>query len=89
MGIAMEHREEWKPVLEAEVKRWRAQPFEQLIAELQEERVYEIEFGGRTYQVEVEILENTDSYIRVVVSVDDGSVPASFRPLSESFIRNK
>jgi len=57
------------------------------MAELQKESVYEIEFAGRTHQVEVQLLENTDRHIHV--SVGDGSVPASFRPLSESFIRNK
>lgn len=85
----MKHREQWRPVLDAELERWQAKSCEQLVAELQGERVYEIEFAGGTHQVEVRILENTDSYLHVAVSVDDGSVPASVRPLSESFIRNK
>ena len=84
-----ERRESWRPVLEAEMKRWSAMSWERLIAELADEQVYEVEFESRKYQVEVELLENTERYIHVVVSVDDGSLPASLRPLTASFIRNK
>jgi hypothetical protein len=35
------------------------------------------------------MLENTDKYVHVCVDMDDGSIPASFRPLSQSFIRAK
>ena len=48
-----------------------------------------VEFEGKKYQVEVQLLENTDKYVHVSVAVDDGSIPASFRPLSSSFIREK
>ena len=41
------------------------------------------------YQVEVEILENTEKYVHVLVAVDDGSLPAGLLPLSSSFIREK
>jgi hypothetical protein len=41
------------------------------------------------YQVEVEILENTEKYVHVLVAVDDGSLPAAMLPLSTSFIREK
>jgi tRNA U54 and U55 pseudouridine synthase Pus10 len=82
-------RERWRPVLEAEVKRWSSRSSAELLAELADEQVYEVEFEGRKHQVEVQILENTESYIRVVVSVDDGSLPASLSPLLESFIRQK
>jgi hypothetical protein len=85
----MKRREQWRPVLDAEVKRWSAKSCEQLIAELPDEQVYQVNFEGRTHQVEVQILENTEKHLRVIVSVDDGSLPASFRPLSESFIRQK
>jgi hypothetical protein len=56
---------------------------------LAEEQNYEIKFEGNTYQVEVQLLENADRYIHVGVAVDDGSIPASFRPLSSSFVCNK
>jgi len=39
--------------------------------------------------VEVQLLENTGTYVHVGVSVDDGSLPASLHPLSSSFIRKK
>jgi hypothetical protein len=79
----------WRPVLEAEIKRWSAMSCEQLAAELADDQVYEVEFDSRMYQVEVELLENTERYIHVAVAVDDGSLPASIRPLTGSFIRSK
>ena len=82
-------REQWRPVLEAEVERWSAKSCEQLTTELAEEKDYEVEFNGKNLQVEVKLLENTDKYAHVMVAVDDGSIPASFRPLSASFIRKK
>jgi hypothetical protein len=85
----MKRRQQWRPVLDAEVKRWSAKSCEQLIAELPDEQVYEVNFEGRTHQVEVQILENTEKHLHVIVSVDDGSLPASLFPLSESFIRQK
>ena len=84
-----ERRGAWRPVLEAEIKRWSAMSCEQLTAELADDQVYEVEFESRKYQVEVELLENTERYLHVAVAVDDGSLPASFRPLTDSFIRNK
>ena len=64
-------------------------PYAQLLARLDVEQCYEVEVGCTKCQVEVELLENTDRYIHVGVSVDDGSLPASFRPVSSSFIRKK
>jgi hypothetical protein len=85
----LKRREQWRPILDAEVKRWSAKSYEQLASELTEEQVYEVELTGKYYQVEVKVLENTGEYLHVVVAVDDGSVPASFRPLSSSFICEK
>jgi hypothetical protein len=85
----MKRRERWRPVLDAEVKKWSAKSWSELLAQLSDEQAYETECEGKTYQVEVQLLENTDRYVHVSVSVDDGSVPASFRPLSSSFIREK
>jgi hypothetical protein len=85
----MKRREQWRPVLDAEVRKWSAKSWAELVAELPDEQAYEIKFESKTYQVEVQLLENTEKYVHVVVSVDDGSVPASFRPLSSSFIREK
>jgi hypothetical protein len=85
----MNSREQWQPVLDAEAKRWRAKSCTELTAELSNVKAYEVELEGKRYQVEVQLLENTDEYVHVSVAVDDGSIPASFRPLSSSFIREK
>jgi hypothetical protein len=79
-------REQWRPVLDAELKRWSAKSCEQLLAELVQVQAYESGFENRKYRVEVEILENTEKYVHVMVAVDDGS---SIRPLSASFICEK
>jgi len=84
----VKRREQWRPVLDAEAKRWNAKSYDELAAALAEEQVYETEFEGKIYQVEVEVLENTDTYLHFMIAVDDDS-PWSFRPLSESFIRGK
>jgi hypothetical protein len=85
----MRSEEQWRSVLDAELKRWKAKSCAELVTALAEEQSYEIKFEGNTYQVEVQLLENTDRYIHVAVAVDDGSIPASFRPLSSSFVCNK
>jgi len=85
----MNRREQSRPVLDAEVKKWSAKSYSELIAELKDVHWYEIEFEGKKYQVEVQLLENTEKYLQVGVDVDDGSIPASFQPLSTSFIRDK
>jgi hypothetical protein len=71
------------------VKRWCSKSSEQLLAELGDVQAYEIEFENETYQVEVEVLENTEKYVHVMVAVDDGSLPGALRPLSTSFIQEK
>ena len=83
------HREEWRPVLTAETARWSAMSCEQLIAELHDVRAYEVEAGSKWFQVEVQLLENTEQYVHVMVAVDDGSLPASISPLTETFMRYK
>jgi hypothetical protein len=82
-------RDEWRPVLDAEMKKWSAMSYAQVMSKLPESECYEVEFGSKKCQVEVELLENTERYIGVGVSVDDGSLPASFWPVASSFICNK
>jgi hypothetical protein len=82
-------RKAWAPVLAQEMRKWEAKPWQQLVAELADDAVYEIEFEGKQYQVEVEILERMGEDVHVIVAVDDGSLPASIRPLSGTFIRRK
>ena len=76
-------------MLDSEVRRWSALAWEQLISELQDLQAYEVELDSKKYQVEVELVENTDKYVHVMVAVDDGSLPASISPLTHTFIRSK
>jgi len=78
----MSRRDEWRKVLDAEVGRWSAMSYDQLVTALSEHQAYEVEFDSKKCQVEVEI---TEKYLQVLVSVDDGSLPASVLPLSRSF----
>ena len=52
-------------------------------------QVYEVELDSKMYQVEVEMLEDTEEYFHVMVAVDDGSLPASIWPEAQTFICNK
>ena len=86
---AMKQQEQWRPVLEAEMKRWSAMSCAQLASQLADVRTYEVEFDSKKYQIEVQILENTDGYVHVGVAVDDGHFWRAMRPLSSSFICRK
>jgi hypothetical protein len=81
--------EQWRKVLDSEVRRWTAMAYDQLMSELRDLQAYEVELDSRKYQVEVEILENTNKYVHVMVAVDDGSLPASITPLTHTFICQK
>ena len=85
----MSRREEWGKVLDSEVRRWSAMTCEQLIFELHDLQAYEVELDSKKYQVEVELVENTDKYVHIMVAVDDGSLPASILPLTHSIICSK
>ena len=85
----MSRREEWQKVLDSEVKRWSALSCDQLASELQHLQAYEVEIDSKKYQVEVELLENTEQYLHLVIAVDDGRLPASISSLTHSFICRK
>lgn len=85
----MGRRDEWQKVLESEVRRWSALSDRRLAAELRESQAYEVEFEGKSYQVEVELLEDTVEYLHVMVAVDDGSLPQSMLPACSTFICRK
>jgi hypothetical protein len=85
----MSQREQSRAVLDSQMRRWSALSCEQLAAELKELQAYELEVDSKAYQVEVQLLENTDQYLHVAISVDDGSLRRAFRPLSDSFIVQK
>ena len=48
----------------------------------------EVSVGGKTLQVEVDLLEDTDDCLHIGISVDDGGLSAYFPP-STSFIVRK
>jgi hypothetical protein len=85
----MSRREEWQKVLELEVKRWSALSCGQLVSELHDLQTYEVELDSKHYQVEVQLLENTEKYVHVMVAVDDGTLPASISTSTHTFICQK
>jgi hypothetical protein len=85
----MRRREQWRKVLDREVGRWSVLPYGELLSALATQQVYCVGFESKEYQVELEILESTSGYIHLMISVDDGSLPASILPVTHSFIRNK
>ena len=85
----MSRRAEWQVVLDSETKRWSSMSCDHLIAALRDVRAYEIEVDSKQYQVEVQLLENTNAYVHVQVAVDDGSLPGSIMPWTQSFICQK
>jgi hypothetical protein len=82
----MSRRTEWQKVLDIEIRHWSSMSCKRLIAELHDLRAYQVEVDSKQYQVEVQLLENTNEYVHVLVGVDEGSLPASFAPLTQSFI---
>jgi hypothetical protein len=87
--VGMNRPIEWRKVLDAEVRRWSAMSRQELVSRLDDVQCYEVEFDSKTYQVEVQLLENTEEYLHVMVGVDDGSLPASIAPWTETFRRAK
>jgi hypothetical protein len=85
----MGRRAEWQEVLNAETRHWSSMSSEYLIVDLHEVRAYMVEVDSKQYQVEVQLLENTNAYVHVLVGVDDGSLPWSIVPLTQRFIRQK
>jgi hypothetical protein len=62
---------------------------EELLSQLEDIKSYSVDSDSKTYQVEVQLLENTETYLHVMVAVDDGHLPASLVPLTDTFIREK
>ncbi len=85
----MGRRDEWRKVLDAETERWSLKSCEQLLTELQELQNYVVEVESKKYQVEVQLMENTNEYVHVAIGVDDGSFPQSMSPESQTFIQRK
>lgn len=75
-------RRQWQPVLEAELKKWQRERPSELRVALGRPVCYEAAGG---LQIEAQIVEETPQFIHVLLSVDDGSLPASLLPLSANF----
>jgi hypothetical protein len=88
-GADMADQKTWREVLDAEVRRWSSMSSDVLLSELHDVQAYEVERDSKKYQIEVELLENTDTYVHVMVGVDDGSLPASILPVTTTFIQQK
>ena len=86
---AMDRYKEWQKVLDAEVRRWSAMSYWDLISKLRDGETYEVELDSKKYQVEVELLENREDYVQIIVALDDGSLSASLFPLTQTFVRKK
>lgn len=82
----MNRREEWRKVLQAELRRWSSMSCDEVRAELRTRAAYELVADSKQYQVEVELLEETPGYLHISVAVDDSSLPASIHPESDSFV---
>ena len=76
-------------MLDSEVQRWSAMSCEQLVSQLHDLHAYEVELDSQKYQFEIELLENTDTYVHVMLAVDDGSLPGSISPLTRTFVCQK
>lgn len=85
----MSRREECRKVLQAELTRWSSMSFDGVLVALRDRDVYEVTVDSKQYQVEVVLLEDTPEYLNVSIAVDDGSLPASIFPASESFFCRK
>jgi hypothetical protein len=85
----MSRRAKWRKVLDSEVERWSGLSCAQLVSELRELQAYEVKLDSKTYQVEVELLENTDQHLMLMVAVDDGSLPASITTEPRVLVRPK
>lgn len=86
----MGRREHCRKVLDAELLRWSGRLWDQIVADLRDSRAYGAVFELKLYEVEVQILEDTDEHVHVMLSVDDGNLAGSILPLSCTFIsRNR
>ena len=89
MLTKMDRKRRWLKVLDSEMRSWSALPYGQLVSRLSTMDAYEVEHESKKYQVEIDLSENTAEYVHITVSVDDGSLPASVLPATDSFIRKK
>jgi hypothetical protein len=82
------YREDGRPVLEAEVRRWAQIPWEQVVSLLRESQRYEATLEKKKYRVEVGLVKDTEAHVLFSVAVEDctpaGSMPALCRRVALS-----
>lgn len=84
------NKEEAKKIVAAELKTYRAKPYEELAKLIDAPICYEkVGASGPTYQIEIEAFwdDKPNGDIRIVGSVDDGGWRA-FAPLTYDFIKS-
>lgn len=79
-------KEKLLQALRSEVNQWSSQTSGQLRSQLEETLSYSSKLDDEAYQVQIEVLEDTDTYVHVLVAVDDGSLWRGMNPLSTSFL---
>ena len=82
----MGRRKTWNGILESEVRRWSALSYTDLIDALRDLKTYVVVRESKEFQVEVQLLQTTHTSAQVLVSVDDGSLPASLIPSTGTFV---
>jgi REP element-mobilizing transposase RayT len=85
----MNRRERWRKVLDREVRRWSEMPYDEVLSMLDQQHVYVVDLDSKPYQVEVETLERTPEHVHLMICVDDGTLPASIVPVSDTLIRHR
>jgi len=83
------NRNEALTILRERITTLRARPYSELVQYLNNATCDEVFApGGQAYQIEVVVMwdDQTHSDLRVIASIDDGSLRWSFAPLVEDFI---
>lgn len=86
MSGATMNKDALEKALARELDQWSKKGFAQLCSQPKTGVTYVSEVEEGVYQTEVTVLESTDEYCHVGVSVDDMTLWRSIKPLSTSFI---
>lgn len=79
-------KDELRPLLDKELRLWAAKSYEQLRSELDDVVAIGRGEGEGFHQFEIEMVEREESYVHVIISIDDGSFRRAFSPLTSGFI---
>ncbi len=80
------NKEFLRKLLDAEISLWSQKTYDRLIEELPDVVAYERGDGADFHQFEVQLLEHTDAYVHVSISIDDGGLWRFISPVATSFI---